>query len=215
LKISAARDDRRLIICSAIRQLRPIEFYYHGGYRTVEPFALGIVLNSREDNESLLCYQTGGFSELLEVVGWKLYRVSDMEDIEVMKEHFTGDRPGYDPEKLEMVTVICCVRPLYHAEEEIKEPPKEEVRIESSPIPIPVYEPPPAPVVVPQPIIRYLTHNELMERFRYAHPMPIPELDTTLWPEPLVKPFPERVESKIWATTPVLGNTRYLIGQPA
>jgi hypothetical protein len=155
---------------------------------------------------------------LLEVVGWKLYRVSDMEDLEVMKEHFTGDRPGYDPEKLEMVTVICCVRPIYKAEEEVKEPPEPELKIESSPIR--PYEPPPAPEIIPQPVpptpvIRYITHNDLMERFRYAHPQTIPELETTLWPEPLAMPFPERVKSKIWPSEPVLEDARYLVGQTA
>jgi hypothetical protein len=59
LKISHSRDDKRLIICSAIRQLRPIEFYYHGGYRTVEPFALGIVLNSSafRPGDSVNCWR--------------------------------------------------------------------------------------------------------------------------------------------------------------
>jgi hypothetical protein len=128
-----------------------------------------------------------------------------MEDIEVLKEKFTGDRPGYDPANLELARIICCVRPVYQAGEEVKEPPREELKIES--LPIPPYEPPREPEIIPQPVIRYLTHNELMERFRYAHPMPIPELDTTLWPEPLVRPFLERVESKIWPTTPILGNT--------
>ena len=213
LRMSATRDNKRLTICSAIKQLRTVEFYYHGGYRTVEPFALGIVMKGEADNESLLCYQTGGFSELLEVVGWKLYRASDMEELEVLKDKFTGDRPGYDPEKLEMAKIFCCIRPLYKAEEEVKEPPMEKLTIESSPIP--PYEPPKAPEIIPQPVIRYLTHNELMERFRYAHPLPIPELDTALWPEPLAIPFPERVESKIWPEMPVFGNTHYLLGQTA
>ena len=59
LRMSATRDNKRLTICSAIKQLRTVEFYYHGGYRTVEPFALGIVMKGEADNESLLCYQTG------------------------------------------------------------------------------------------------------------------------------------------------------------
>jgi hypothetical protein len=197
------RDDKALLIASAIRQLRPIEFFYRGGYRTAEPYALGIVLTEHVDNLSLLCFQTGGFSDLLEVVGWKLYRVSDMEELEVLKEHFSGDRPGYDPDKLEMVKVIECVKLAPRVEEPIVELPVEELKIETSPIP--VQEPPP--------VVRYLTHNELMERFRYAHPMPIPELSAMLWTEPLVAPFPERVESKIWPSEPVLGSTHYLVGR--
>lgn len=219
LKISTMRDERQLVICSAIRQLRTIEFYYRGGIRTVEPFALGIVMSDRADNLSLLCYQTGGFSELMEVIGWKLYRVSEMEDLEVMREKFKGNRPGYAPDGLQMSQVICCVKPVAPTIEEIKEPPKEEAKVEVTPIPVPaplpvVPPPTPAPEVKPQPVIRYLTHNELMERFRYAHPMSIPELDTTLWPEPLIVPFPEHVKSKIWPVTPDLGdNPHYLLGE--
>jgi len=196
LNISTARDHKRMAICSAIKQLRTVEFYYHGGYHTVEPFCLGIVIKGEADNESLICYQTAGFSDLGETVGWKLYRASEMEDIEVLRGKFTGYRPGFDPDNLEMARVICYARPAYGAEEVIKEPAR-------------MLE------IIPQPVTIYLTHNELMERFRYAHPLPLPELDTTIWPEPLVKPFPEPLESKIWPVTPILGNTHRLVGQTA
>jgi hypothetical protein len=209
LNITTARDKKRAAICSAIRQKRPIEFYYHGGYRTVEPFCLGIVLKGDADNESLMCYQTGGFSDLREAVGWKLYRASEMEDIEVLKEHFTGDRPGYDLDHISMAKMICWVTFMSKPEAAIKAEPKEEPKIETSPLP--PYEPTPEP----QPVVRYITHNELMERFRFAHPMPIPELGAMLWPEPLAKPFPERAASKIWPSTPVFGDTHYLLGQTA
>ncbi len=206
--------DKRETICDAIQQMRPIEFFYRGGYRTVEPFALGIVLTDRADNESLLCWQTRGLSELLEVQGWKLYRVSDMSEMVILNEHFTGDRPGYDPDNLEMAEVICCVRLAKKAEEPVEPAPAPKLTLESSPIP-PYVPPPRAPE--PEPIIRYITHNELMERFRYAHPLPIPELDTTLWPEPLAIPFPERDTTRVLerAQTPVIDITRYLVGEPA
>jgi len=208
LKIGITREEKRTVICSAIRQLRALEFYYHGGYRTVEPFALGIVIPGDADNESLICYQTGGFSELLEVVGWKLYRESEMEDIVILNDEFTGERPNYDPDNIGMWQVICCVRPVRTRQPVIEEPPV--ITIESSPIPN--YTPSPE---VQQPIVRYLTHNELMERFRFAHPMPIPELYTTLWPEPLAIPFTERLELEAWPGTKVSEVTHYLVGQPA
>ena len=210
LNIATARDKKRSTICSAIRQMRTIEFYYHGGYRTVEPFALGIVMEGDADNESLICYQTDGYSELLEVVGWKLYRESEIEDMVILRENFTGDRPGYDPDEVGMSRIICCVKPVKIAGEAVAPPPKVEPLVaEEAPT---VVETPPVPETIPQPVIRYITHNELMERFRYAHPMPIPELYTTLWPEPLTIPFPERVEPKIWPTTPVLGSTQLSAG---
>ena len=207
LKIGVPREEKRATICNAVHQLRAIEFYYHGGYRTVEPFALGIVLPGDADNESLICWQTGGFSEMLEVVGWKLYRESEMEDIVILKDDFNGERPNYDPDNIGMVEVICCVRPRRR---ETVVTPAPVLTIESSPIPP---EPPPA---VTRPVVRYLTHNELMERFRFAHPIPIPELSTTLWPEPLSVPFAKRPESETWPDSAALKVTHhYLVGQTA
>jgi hypothetical protein len=208
LNIRTAREDKRDAICLAIKELRVIEFYYHGGYRTVEPFALGITLKSPADNESLICYQTDGFTDLREVVGWKLYRESEMEDIEVLNDTFTGDRPGYDPDHLDLDKIICYVRLMVKMELVDTAPPPKKLTIESSPIYIP-----PKPVMPP--VVRYLTHNELMERFRYAHPESIPALDTALWPKPLVLPYPEPVKSRIWPPNPVLDINTYLVGQSA
>jgi len=166
LNITVARDRTRTTICSAIESRRVIEFYYHGGYRTVEPFCLGVVMSGEADNESLLCYQLGGYSELREVVGWKLYRASEMEDIGITAGHFTGDRPGYDPDDLGMATIYCCVSPGVYAEAGTKEAPKV--------APVPCYAVPEKPVSV------FLTHNELMRRFRFTHPLPLPELYTNI-----------------------------------
>jgi hypothetical protein len=196
LNIYTARDHKRRAICSAIRQLRKIEFYYHGGYRTVEPFCLGIMIKSEADNESFLCYQTSGFSDLGETVGWKLYRASEMEDIEVLRGKFRVSRPGFDPDNLEMARVICFARPVYDAVEDLMEPAG-------------------APAMNPLPMTRLLTHNELMERFRYTHPWTVTELDVTMLPGLLVKPLPERVESKIWPAAPILGSIPYPVGQTA
>jgi hypothetical protein len=227
IKFSRAQEQKQAVICSAIRQLRPIEFYYMHGYRTVEPFALGIVLSDHQDNMSILCWQTAGFSDLNEILGWKLYRVSDMEDIEVQNQHFTGIRPGYAPENLEMAQVICCVPAIQQASE-IPSPPAipivqpiPELKIVDNPPAVDELPPPPPPPVQIRPIVRVISHNQLMERFRYAHPQPIPQLEDLLWQEPLTAPFPEpsaeetgkaaatyvdeTVQAKIWPDTPVKG----------
>lgn len=171
-RVNIPRETKRAVVCTAIKQLRTMEFYYHGGYRTVEPFALGIVLNKRDaDNESLVCWQTEGFSDFRETVGWKLYRLSDMEDMEILKDKFTGERPNYDPDQIEMDKVICCVR----------------------------LKPATTPETTPQTVLQYIPHNEAMARFRYAHPMHIKLLQTAVWPEPLlVRPFSKRIKSSIW-----------------
>jgi hypothetical protein len=166
LNITVARDRTRAAICSAVKSQRIIEFYYHGGYRTVEPFCLGVVMSGEADNESLLCYQVGGYSELREVVGWKLYRASEMEDIGLTAEHFTGDRPGYDSDEVGMTTVYCSVSPGIYAEVRTKEATKIE--------PVPDY-------VSKKPVSVFLTHNELMRRFRFTHPLPLPEIYTNIF----------------------------------
>lgn len=219
IKFSRAGDEKKSLINSAIRQQRPIEFYYMHGYRTVEPFAFECVLTDQQDNLSLLCWQTAGFSDLNETVGWKFYRVSDMEDVEIQAEHFSGIRPGYEPENLEMVQVLCCVPLIVKDEEPIPAPPAELKLPETSPIaPYVPLPPPPLPAQARR-IPRVLSHNQLMERFRNAHPQPLPELEGLVWQEPLTVPFQEsavhddprpavetngkQIQTKIWPDTPV------------
>ncbi len=205
------QEKKQLVVSSAIRQLRPIEFYYHDGYRTVEPFALGIVLTERRDNLSLLCWQTRDFSDNDETEGWKLYRVSDMEEIDVISNHFTSERPGYKIENLEMARLIAFVKPPEHPLEDLKMPvtPPPEIKI-PKPAPVASFVPPPLPAQV-RPIPRVLSHNELMERFREAHPQPIPQLENMVWEEPLELPHSEpelktareKPGPEVWPDTPV------------
>ncbi|MBN1176285.1 MAG: hypothetical protein JXA51_01260 [Dehalococcoidales bacterium] len=179
LNITTKVEKNRATICGAIRSRRVIEFYYHGGYRTLEPFCLGVVLDTDADNESLICYQTAGFSELREVVGWKLYRASEMEDIEVFNEQFSGNRPGYDPDNIDMAVIRCCVVPV-----------PEEKKIEPKVKPVVTFS------EIERPESWYLTHNELMRRFRFTHPLPIPELYTYIFSGPWFRTPPERTEWK-------------------
>lgn len=188
LNISGARQETRALLCSAIWSRRVIKFYYHDGYRTVEPFCLGLV-RAGADNESLFCYQTGGYSELREVVGWKLYRVSEIEDIEVTRGEFDGNRPDYDPDDVlpsgRMAKIYCCVTPIVGAERIIKKAPEV------------------APALHHEITRVSLTHNERMRMFRFTHPTPIPELYTNIFSAPSVKPLPERPELKSKPLMPV------------
>jgi hypothetical protein len=186
--MSSKRKKIRGTLWASIQARRVIEFYYHGGYRTVEPFALGIVMYGDADNESLLCYQISGYSDLNEAVGWKLYRTSEMGDIEVKREQFSGDRPGYDPDKIDMVKIHCCITPVKKTENEIRVTPKEEPKVNLAPLP--AYELP------RDPVINSLPHNELMRRFRFTHPSPIPEINTNIFSGLPARPLPESVELK-------------------
>jgi hypothetical protein len=184
LNITSARDKAKAVICAAIDSRRVIEFYYHGGYRTVEPFCLGLVLSGEADNVSLLCYQTGGFSELREVVGWKMYRISDMTEIEMLGDRFSSDRPGYDPDAVSMDTIYCSIVPsggygaaAHEALETGQTMSPEALRTASK---------------------KTLSHNELMEKFRFAHRRPVPGLYDGISPGPSRKASAEPVKSKFW-----------------
>jgi hypothetical protein len=181
--ITTKREKTRGTLWAAIQARRVTEFYYHGGYRTVEPFALGVTMYGAAENESLICYQTEGYSDLQETVGWKLYRASEMEDLKVSREQFTGERPGYDPDNIDMVKIYDCVRPEKPAMKKVME----------TPGPLKV-EPQPAIIAIEKQAPKYLTHDELMRRFRFTHPQPLPELDTYILSGPRIKRPPERTE---------------------
>jgi hypothetical protein len=199
VRISGKRERIRGTLWASIQARRIIEFCYHGGYRTVEPFALGIVRHGNADNESLLCYQIGGCSDLNEAVGWKLYRASEMEDVSVSDEQFSGDRPGYDPNKIDMVKIHCCITPVKKSEAAVKVILKEEPKVEVAPLPDD--EPP------HKPVIKNLTHNELMKRFRFTHPIPIPEISTNILSSPPAKPLSESAGLKSVPSTQVSRET--------
>jgi len=192
LNITTKTEKNRAVTCSAIKSRRVIEFYYHGGYRTVEPFCLGVVLSTEADNESLICYQVGGFSELREAVGWKLYRASEMEDIEVFNEQFSGNRPGYDPNDIDLAIIRCYVTPV-----------KDEPNAAAL-----AYKKPGQAELVD------LTHNELMRRFRFTHPTPVPEIYTYIFSGPWFKPPPERTEWENKHFEQAFGES-YLVAQTA
>jgi len=175
-----ARGNTKARLFAAINARRVVEFYYHGGYRTAEPFCLGVTLAGGADNESLLCYQVGGHSEYGGTVGWKLYRVSEISELEMTREKFSGDRPGYDLANPEMATIYGCIAPEKgdRARLEAKAAPAPKMAaagIKTMPWvkdTMPLYKMPRQKAPAP------LTHNELMRRFRFAHPHPLPELYT-------------------------------------
>ena len=148
----------RTPICSAINRKQVINFYYHGGFRLVEPFCLGEIMPG--DNESLLCYQVNGHSEFGNPIGWKLFRFSEISNLEVTDEYFTGVRPGYDPDALEMTTIYCCVSTNADDVNKLKESTKLEKSSKGERLPYDQHKKytPPA-----------LKHNEHMRRFRLSH----------------------------------------------
>jgi predicted DNA-binding transcriptional regulator YafY len=94
------------IICSAIDSRSVLSFYYNGGERIVEPFCHG---SGKQGQDLLRGYQIAGYSESGNPVGWKLFRVDQMSDIDTTGEQFTGARPLYNPEDSAMRVIHCAV----------------------------------------------------------------------------------------------------------
>jgi hypothetical protein len=93
-------------ICAAIRNRSVLRFMYGGGVRTVEPHCHGI---SQAGNEVLRAWQTGGYSESGDPVGWKLFEVSRITGFSQTGTAFSSNRPGYNPGDRQMKSVHCNV----------------------------------------------------------------------------------------------------------
>lgn len=93
-------------ICEAISNREALSFYYDGGSRTAEPHCHGV---SRDGNELLRAYQTGGYSSSGNPVGWKLFRVDGMSSVASTGDVFPSNRPQYNPDDSHMSTICCCV----------------------------------------------------------------------------------------------------------
>ncbi len=95
------------LIVEAIEKKKTISFYYKEGERIVEPFLLGYL--STTDNLTLRAYFIDGYSKSGKFNSWKLYTVSEMEDIRIMDSSFSGLREYYNPEDKAMSTIISKI----------------------------------------------------------------------------------------------------------
>jgi hypothetical protein len=82
----APETDRRLR--AAIRERRLITFGLHGFTRRAEPHDYGII----DGTAKLFFYQVGGGSRSRKPVGWRLARVDELHDIQLLETTFAGPR---------------------------------------------------------------------------------------------------------------------------
>jgi len=78
-------------IIEAIENQNIIEFYYDGELRIVEPHCYG---KTTAGNEALRAYQVDGYSSSGKM-GWKMYDLGKVDDIEVSDNTFST-RTGYN-----------------------------------------------------------------------------------------------------------------------
>jgi hypothetical protein len=71
-----------------------LEIHYGGGWRLVEPHALGRASNG---DVILRAFQISGASASGAAEGWKLLRVDRMKALRSGGQSFSGPRPDYNP----------------------------------------------------------------------------------------------------------------------
>ncbi len=70
---------------TAIKERKKVSLMYKGVLRIIEPYLVGI---NTKGNESLRAYQIGGYSSSGNLPAWRLFLFEDIEDIEVLDDHF-------------------------------------------------------------------------------------------------------------------------------
>lgn len=92
-------------ICSAIAGRNCLLLYCDGGYRVVEPHCCGI---SADGRNILLAFQIEGFSRSGATQAWKLFVVTEIQELQKLDATFPGPRPGFNPE--DSVIAQVCIR---------------------------------------------------------------------------------------------------------
>jgi hypothetical protein len=92
-------------ICDAIRNRKVLRLVYGWGHRIVEPHAYGI---NEKDHELLRCFQTSGESKSNEPIGWKIFRVDEINQLSALDQSFASARPGYKRGDPAMSQQIYC-----------------------------------------------------------------------------------------------------------
>ncbi|HOB73186.1 MAG TPA: hypothetical protein PKG54_01545 [Phycisphaerae bacterium] len=105
-EVKTTSPDIREKLCEAIRHGCVVKFRYHDGLRLVEPYRYG---RSVMGHELLRGFQRGGASKSGEAVGWKTFRVSEIDELTLTDQHFGTARSGYSGGESIMSEVYCQV----------------------------------------------------------------------------------------------------------
>ena len=90
------------MIIEAIENNKLIEFEYKGEFRIVEPYTFGI---SKTNKDVLSAYQVEGNSNSSNDLGWRLFSIDKIENIELLVETFEPLRAGYNPNDSRMIEI--------------------------------------------------------------------------------------------------------------
>jgi hypothetical protein len=98
--------NMREILCDAIQNHALLRLVYGGGERIVEPHSYGI---TRAGNEVLRAYQVSGYSSSGQHIGWKLFDVMGITDVQETGEGFASGRSDFNPQDPAMQTIHCRI----------------------------------------------------------------------------------------------------------
>ncbi|MFW6219464.1 MAG: WYL domain-containing protein [bacterium] len=119
-------------VIEAIKDHDVVTIYYAGdtvnneGYRTIEPFALGI---NKAGNTVLRAWQRSGASDtpqgskqydpLTRIPGWRMFRLDRIKSFTIQNDKFNvnieflnKERPKYNPNDKDMTSIYYSVTPL-------------------------------------------------------------------------------------------------------
>ena len=90
----------------SIEAKKALRIVYHGEERLVEVHAIGL---STKGNPCVRVYQVVGGSVFSDTSGWKMLKISDIEQFEETNDEALTPRPGFNPGDRGMRTIISEV----------------------------------------------------------------------------------------------------------
>lgn len=106
------REALTIEISKAVQKKQLIRFYYvdeysnFKGYRTVEPYLIGIHKQSKNTNLRAW-FLPDSTQILIEKPDWKMYVIDWISKLELLNETYSHTRAGYNPNDKMMKTIIC------------------------------------------------------------------------------------------------------------
>jgi hypothetical protein len=97
----------RPLICEAIRKKRLLMFGYGDFVRVVEPHVFGV---NSAGHEMLGAWLRPGHSRSDPDGGWRNYLTSEITNLQMLDETFTGPREGFNAADPRMREVLCVVQ---------------------------------------------------------------------------------------------------------
>lgn len=110
MEIRDLPQDAQPFVVEAIHSIeakKALRIVYHGEERLVEVHAIGL---STKGNPCVRVYQVVGGSVFSDAVGWKMLKISDIEEFEEADDvESFAPRPGFNPGDRGMRTIISEV----------------------------------------------------------------------------------------------------------